>query len=454
LPQQRIGISAWIYLVIAGLALIDAFIHLPQLIPVTAGLIVLFIALQFQHVPLPQKIAGAVLTIIGLIGATASENWAGVVIDGIARSRIFLLLFFAVSWLQLPVNQSPSMQAARRTIVSQPPGRRYLYMSFGVHILGSVLNLAGLGLLSTMIERQKNPHLRRRMAMALINGFGSASSWSPFFIGMIVVLVALPTLSWRDIGPLGSILALTIVTTGWIYDRLVLRASMPSEPVSSPVAISTSHFWRTVGILGSLVVLAITIVEGTGTSIPVTLGLMGPPFAMVWYMSIGAKGTRFPYRAKILACEVMNKLPTFRNEVLVFVAANILGVGISSAIPSQDIAGVVNAALPWTDAKIIALILFFLLTSMIGLHPIITVIVLSSILPPEALGMEDWVMGLCFVGVWGLSTMVSPFSGTTLYMSRVTEVPAHIIGWRWMLPQALLSGMMIALVIIIIRHVV
>jgi hypothetical protein len=68
--------------------------------------------------------------------------------------------------------------------------------------------------------------------------------------------------------------------------------------------------------------------------------------------------------------------------------------------------------------------------------------------------MRDWVMGLTFVGVWGLSTMVSPFSGTTLFMSRVTGVPAHIIGWRWMLPTSLLNGTMIALMIIAIRHVI
>ncbi|MDA1089080.1 MAG: hypothetical protein O3A85_02030 [Proteobacteria bacterium] len=442
------------YLAVAVLALIDAFVHLPQLVPVTAGLIVLFIVLQFRQIPFPQKIAGLVLTLIGLIGAAASDHWAGVVIDGIARSRIFLLLFFAVSWLQLPVKQSPSMQAARETIVSQPPGRRFMYMSFGVHVLGSVLNLAGLGLLSTMVEGQKDPHLRRRMTMALINGFGSASCWSPFFIGMIVVLVAIPTLSWRDIGPLGIILALTIITIGWLYDRLVLRAAMPSEAASSPVAISRQHFWRTAALLGSLVGLTIAVVDITGTSIPVTLGLMGPPFAIFWYMSFGAKGTRFPHRAKSLTYEVMKGLPTLRNEVLVFVAANILGVGLSSAIPSQDVAALVNAVLPWTDAKVIAIILFFLITSMIGLHAVIVVIALSSILPPEAIGMRDWVMGLTYVGVWGLSTMVSPFSGTTLYMSRVTGVPAHIIGWRWMAPTAFLNGAVIAGIIIAIRHLI
>ena len=452
MPRERIGFSAWVYLAIVGLALVDAFVHLPQLVPVTAGLIVLFILLQFREIPFPQKIAGAVLTLIGLIGAAASENWAGVVIDGIARSRIFLLLFFAIAWLQFPVSQSPSMQTVQKTIVSQPPGQRYVYMFWGVHVLGSVLNLAGLGLMTAIVERQQNPHLRRSFAMAIINGFGSASCWSPFFIGMIVVLVAIPTLSWRDIGPLGMILSVTIMATGWFYDRLVLRRSLPSEPTLSPVPISKPDFWRVTAILGSLVGLAIAIVEITGTSIPVTLGLMGPPFAMIWYVSIGPKGTRFPHRAKSLAFEVMNRLPSLRNEVLVFVAANVLGVGVASAIPSQDVSALVNAVLPWTDVKIVALILFFLITSLIGLHPVILVISLSSIIPPEAIGMRDWVMGLIYVGVWGLSTVINPFSGMTIYMSRVIGVPAHIIGWRWMLPTSFLSGAIIALTIIAIRH--
>jgi hypothetical protein len=248
------------------------------------------------------------------------------------------------------------------------------------------------------------------------------------------------------------ILALAIMATGWIYDRLVFRRSLPSEPALSPVPISKLDFWRVTAILGSLVALAIMIVETTGTSIPVTLALIGPPFAVIWYGSIGPKGIGFPHRAKNLAVAVMHRLPTLRNEVLLFVAAYILGVGVSSAIPSQDVAALVNAVLPGADAKIAALILFFLITSMMGLHPVVLIIALSSIISPEAIGIRDWVMGLIFVGVWGLCTVISPFSGMTLYMSRITGVPAHIIAWRWMLPTSFLSGAMIAVTIIALRH--
>ena len=166
MPQQRISLSAWVYLAIAALALVDAFVHAPSLIPVTAALIVLFIALEFRAIPTAQKIAGGGLILIGVLGTVGAAGGLDILIDGIARSRIFLLLFFAVSWLQFPVGQSPALRAARATIVSQPVGRRYLYLSFGVHFLGSVLNLAGLSLLASIIDRRKDPHLRRRLFSA------------------------------------------------------------------------------------------------------------------------------------------------------------------------------------------------------------------------------------------------------------------------------------------------
>jgi hypothetical protein len=449
---NHISFTACVYFAIATLTLIDAFVQAPFLIPLTAALIIAFVIIEFRSIPIAQKIAGGGLIVVGILGAAGSDNSLNILMDGIARSRVFLLLFFAVSWLQYPVSQSPALKAARTTIISQPPGRRYLYMAFGVHFIGSVLNLAGLSLLANLVRGQKNLLLRNRMAMALINGFGSASSWSPFFIGMIVVLAAIPSLTWRDIGPLGMILALAIISTSWAYDRLILRSKKPPVVTIRPVPLSSKNFWTMAGIILSLIGLAVCIVEFTRSSIPITLGLIGPPFALIWHSMIGQRGTRFPSRARSLTLEVLSGLPTLRNEAIVFVAANIFGVGIASIIPAGELSTALNATLPWVDARICAIIVFFLGASAIGLHPVIVVISLTSILPPEALGLSDWVVGLTYAGMWGLSTMVSPFSGTTLLMSRITGVPAHIIGWCWMLPMSALNCCVIALIVITLRH--
>ena len=94
----------------------------------------------------------------------------------------------------------------------------------------------------------------------------------------------------------------------------------------------------------------------------------------------------------------------------------------------------------------------FVVCSAAGLHPIIVVISVSTIFPPAALGLSDWIVALTFLGCWGISTMVSPFSGTTLFMSRVTGVPGHVIGWSWTPPTVLIGAASVGLVVLVLRH--
>ena len=450
--QKNISLTAWIYLAIAILSLIEAFVQVSALIHFISALIVIFVIIEFRLIPNAQKIAGGSLILSGILCASTSENTLNILIDGIARSRIFLLLFFAVSWLQYPVSLSPSFKATKKTIMSKLPGQRYLYMAFGVHFIGSILNLAGLSLFANLVKDQKNPNLRIRHTMALINGFGSASSWSPFFIGMIVVLVALPSLSWVDIGPLGMITAITIISTSWVYDRLVLRSADLSIKNKKPIPLSNLNLSRIIGIILSLIITVLFLVEFSEISIPIALGLIGPPYSIIWYSLIDQSNTQSLFKAHSLIFNVLTNLPTLRNESIVFVAANIFGVGISSIVPTSDLSTAIITILPSADLRIFAIILFFLCTSALGFHPVIIVISLTAILPPDALGLPDWVIGVTYASIWGLSTMVSPFSGTTLLMARIIGVPAHIIGWRWMLPNSVINGLVIAIIIISLRH--
>lgn len=449
MTQDRISFSAWLFALIGLLTIVHAFVPLRALVLIAAALIVLFLVLQFRFIPRTQQVAGLVLIALGMTGAAISGEWQSTLIDGIARSRIFLLLFFAVSWLQIPVGSSPALQASRATLLSQPPGRRFLYLSFGVHCIGSVLNLAGLGLLSTVVEKQPDVILRRRLTLALMQGFTAASCWSPFYIGMIVVLVALPSLQWRELAPAGIPMAALIIVTGWLYDRVRNRHRAKGEADRPTVPLSRSNLIRTGAILVLLIALVMEVVDLTNTSIPVTLGLVGPPFALIWYGIIkGSKGASIVDPLMDMTRGAMARLPSLRNESMVFVAANIFGVGLATVIPTESLGELVQQLVPFAELRIALLVYFFLFCGILGLHPVIIVIALTAILPPEALGLSPWIVGVLYLGAWGTTTMVSPFSGTTLFMSRVTGVPPHVIGWQWALGPALVAGTAIALFVI------
>jgi hypothetical protein len=452
LNPERLTFSAWIFLSICVISIIDAF--LPQAIfkLISAGLIVSYLALQIRWVPPKQSLAGLVLIGIGSLAAWQSGFWLDTLIDGLARSRIFLLLFFAVSWLQYPVGESPSLKSVREAILNQPPGKRFLVLSFGVHMLGAILNVAAVGLLSPILKARSDPLLQRRLSLAVMHGFTSASAWSPFYIGMIVVLVAIPSLTWQDIALQGMALAPIMITGGWLFDRLRYRqkrsvSDAPVSPSKPDVKIG-----KTALLLASLIALVFVSFKFFGVNIAVALGMICPPYTLIWYVSQSERQANKGQRFLSLCHKVVSGLPTLRNETLMFVAANIFGIGIATVIPAENLAEVLDLYIPILDLRIVSLAALFLGCGFIGLHPVVVVLTLGAILSPETMGLRDWVLGLVFLGCWGLTTMVSPYSGTTLIMSRFTGIASHVIGWRWAPLSVLFNAALMIAFIIALRH--
>lgn len=425
------SVSAPVYLVIVVLGIIISLTPLPHQDEVMAALIVAFLVLELKNAPVTQAAVGLLLMGVGGLSVWVSGVELSVLIDGIARSKTFLMLFFAVTWLRIPASDSPSIRAVRRTIVSQPPGRRFAYLATGVHILGSVLNLAGLSLLSTMVERQRDPLLRRRMLTALMIGFVSASSWSPFYVSMVVVILAVPSLEWTDVLGWGLALSLLALVIGWLYDRLAWRKSRGASDPVDVVPLAAHDGARVIGVLISLIVLVIGFVEMANVSIPTALALIAPPYAVIWYALNPVHGATAGRRAGKIIQDVFHAVPGLRNEAFIFVGATVFGVGVSTLIPSADLTQWLDTYVPYVDLRIALLIYGIVAIGALGMHAVIVVILVGEVLPPEVMGVSDVVLGISLLGVWGLSTLVNPNSGTTLYLARATGLSAFAIAWRW-----------------------
>ena len=297
-PSSIHALSAFLYVMLALSGVGAAVFHWPVLTWAGVGCTVAFLALQFRNVPRFQAIMALVMIAIGLSVGSQSEKVADVLVDGLIKAQLFLVLFFAVAWLQIPAADSPALRAVRRTVVSQPPGWRFLYLAGAGHILGSVLNIAGLVLLSTMVERQTDAGLQRRMASALMQGFVAASIWSPFYVSVIVVLIALPELDWSDAIFHGLPIAAVTVACAWIFDRVVHRrpppgSSLSGNPQPPGYPLGMRHRINLAGVLGALVVVVVGTVELSGLSLPVVLALVAPPFGVVWMALLAGPGRRW-----------------------------------------------------------------------------------------------------------------------------------------------------------------
>jgi len=446
-------LSAGIYLTAVVFGIAHALVGVPHFGPIATVLIISFLALEFRRTPLPQACVGIGLIVAGCLSIYASGADLHLIIEGFARSKTFLMLFFAVTWLRIPASDSPSIRAARRMIINQPPGKRFLYLASGVHVLGAVLNLAGLSLLSTMVERQQDPLLRRRMLTALMIGFISASSWSPFYVSMVVVLLAIPSLEWLDVVGWGLALGILALAVGWIYDRLAWHSARAASDPVTPVPMPLRDRVQVAGILLSLIILVIGFVELVGVTIPVALALLAPPYAIVWFVSNPQHGADLWVRAREIVRQVFVAIPSLRNETYVFVGATVFGVGVATLIPAADLTLWLDTYIPYIDLRIALLMFGILAMGALGMHAVIGVILVGEVLPPEVMGVPDWILGISLLGIWGLSTLVNPYSGTTLYLARASGVSAFTIAWRWHPVVALILVGLTTMLIAALRHI-
>jgi hypothetical protein len=475
------ALSSWLYLALVVAALLDAF-GVPFASEVAVACLALFIVIEVRFVAWPQLLIAGVLIAAGLAAAASAPGAIPLdavpqtLLRGLKASLPFLVLFAAVAWLTVPALDSPSLRAARDTVASQPPGWRFATLALAAHLLGSVFNLVAVSLLAILIGKQEKPETRRRLARALLQGFATGTSWSPLFVGTAVILAILPDVRWVSIAPYGAGIALTLLVLAWLADRWLNPARAPiNAPVvplppgaqapksEDPAATGARGLssWRPLppeaalrlaGLVGALLVGVIGLVELTGFSIPIVLGLLAPPFAVLWRANRRLQSALDSIAD--VARKVVTRLSDLRTETLMFTAANTFSAGVARAVPDATASEAIGLLGLGSDGLIAAFALGLIGASALGLHPVIAVVMIGTVVPPEIFGLPLPLLALFLMALWGMGTNVSPFSATNIIMGRAVGVGHWHIAWRWNLPFSLGGAVVVAGIVIVLRRFV
>jgi hypothetical protein len=421
--------------------------------------------LEMRRVGAIQRGAEAIIEVAARAAAwwgSGGETRAGAAFEGFHRALPFLVLCAAVMTLQAPAMASPAFRAIGESVVRQPPGRRYLMLAFAGHYLGAVLNLAGLQLVASLLDPGMATPLRRRLTIAVLRGFSAAVLWSPFFVGMGVILTVVPGASWRAVGPAGLPLGAGLIALAWLFDRATRRPSPAARALAGANAASTDNArakptgttsgWLhpALGAATVFLALAIPIVmlsEIGGVSIVIALGLIAPPLALVWQGRLRATGfTRT--RPSTVLHDIIGRLPDLRNEAVLFLGATLFGVGLAGAIDAGTLAhlGEAGHLSPWAKAPLF--VVAGTLLAGLGVHPVVTAIVAGAVLPPDMMGLSAPAIALLLAVIWALGTQMSPFSATVMQVARLLEVSVFRVAWLWnapfCLPAATPAGLAVA----------
>jgi hypothetical protein len=368
---------------------------------------------------------GLILLVVAHLHYGAAIAWAGI-LDG---NTYVVAMLVGVSFIGL-------IGGGNRQ--ARTPGHRSLGWRgiastwLSVHLLGAILNLSTVFMIGDRLRR--NGPLSMPQLLALNRGLSSAALWSPFFASMGVVMTLVPQMQFTTVVafslPLGACAGLiTVLDLSRRFDLTeVVGFSLSPASLLMPVSMA------------ALVMLFHYVVTSQLTIVSIITFLL-PGVALLANLPRGPRWTLHRVHQHAL-----HRLPAMRGEISLFLCAGLLTQGLSTFIAAAT-------GSEWTlfdhfgPAAAVASYLAIVLSSVAGLHPIIGVSVLASMLDLE--GSRQTLFAFVGLAAWGVGTAVGPLSGINLslqgrYGTSGTRMMRQNLGYA-LIMSLLVSGAILLL---------
>ncbi len=379
----------------------------------------LWLATTLLWVDIPRRTRGqaGVLAAIGLGLLVLASIWHDARIDwpGILDGNTYVVaMLVGVSFIGLIGNLRGRSRPAGKALTG---ARGMLGTWLGVHLLGSILNLSTVFMVGDRLER-RGP-LTTPQLLGLNRGLSSAALWSPFFASMGVVMTLAPEMHYATILAFGLPLAMAagMLTVGELTHRFELADtagfSLSPRSLLMPVSMAALVMLFHYGITPDLSIVSI-------------ITFLLPSVALLSNLPQGPRWTLRRVHQHTLV-----RLPAMRGEISLFLCAGLLTQGLSTFIAAATDSS-------WTlfahfgPVQAIASFLAIVISAAAGLHPIIGVSVLASMLDLD--GGRQTLFAFVALASWAVGTSVGPLSGINLslqgrYGVSGTTMMRHNLGY-------------------------
>jgi hypothetical protein len=323
--------------------------------------------------------------------------------------------------------------------------RRYLSFTLASQFFSGILGLAGANLMYIMAAPSTEGKSESRTAtvVAVGRGFAAASCWSPVFGNMAILLALYPTLSWLEVFPVGLALGQVTIVVGALMNLAAL-SRLPLAPVPASLTPMSTLLRSSLPLLISLLALLGLIMTASWLLhivISAAIVLLAPLVSLLFYATTGRAGHRVADGVAGLG-RAMENFGALASEALLFMAAGCAGSVLADAIPAAWIAAIGAALSGHQFFGLAFLVAAIIVTSLAGVHPVLSAVFLASSLPPPVLGLPPITHMAAILAGWGLSANMTPFSVVSLTASRYAGIgPAEVSfgrNWRFALTNALM----------------
>ena len=365
---------------------------------------------------LPRRAQIQVGLMIGIgLACIAAAAERGVEVDWgdvAGRSLPILTLLAGVAFLRLVYVADAAR--ARGAGAAAPRGfGAYLRTMAGVHLFGAVINMSALVVFADRLARS-GPLGRREVAM-LARSYSMVAYYSPFIGGVAVALGLVPGVRFPELVLTGIALAGVGFLVVAVLGRLEEGEAM-SAFKGYPFRLES--LWLPFVLVGSV---AAAHWRWPSLSVLLLVALLAPLLAAaVLAARTGALGAM-----RTVARFAVTDLPGMSGELTLFLAAGVLGGGLTALVAAYPSVVPVFALDPVTGTVALAGIV---LCSIAGVHPLVSVTALVAVTLPAS--PDPTLLAVVCVTGWGIGSAAGPYSGINLVLAARCGASSWLFA-RW-----------------------
>lgn len=362
--------------------------------------------------------------------------------EAIDRAAFFSLFLTSLAVLRESASTSRLVRQCGEVLVDQPPGRRYLLMSFGAQLFGVMLNVGSLNVLGNMVQRGVKPGRTeeqqriagirlKRMLTATLRGFSSALIWTPTSVTMLLVLSGIPELTWEEYAPMGLVWSTLFILLGAVLDRF----SYPRRNLGYGKGGSLTRLIPLVALVALFPIIAFVVSRGTGFDLFAALLICAPFIGTTW-IGLQYRRAGFWTACRLLGRRIVRSFPsTFtgqRNEVTLFASSGFIGVVLIPLIDPEHVSQWLKMLHIGEAGLMVLVSLLILVFSFVGISAIVTVTVLLGVIQnmPE-IAIPAMVQASVIAITWALFAGASPFTASLRFISRYAGTSPLRFGIIW-----------------------
>jgi TRAP-type C4-dicarboxylate transport system permease large subunit len=343
-------------------------------------------------------------------------------IEAMGRNTNLLMLLISVPMLGVPLRYGDYLATLDSLALKYMVRKYQMYWvpALFSHVLGVFMNLGAVPLAYQITARGRVAGYPGVLARSISRGFGSALFWSPNIIAVALVL-GYTGVSWEKYVTTGIKFALVALVAGYAAEIFARKEKTPAVGDFSPEAvpaIERRKIFQLATAGAAFLALVIYIETRAGAQVISVIPGIALIFPAVWLLLLGRRASI----GEGYGDYFKNRIGRYDGEVVLFSVAGFFSTALAQSGWAARICDYLMHFSGKSMASVaLTILLAVILTSIVGIHPMVLVSAFATSLNAAAIGFNPVYLALVLIAGWSLGATVSPMSGTTLVVGSLTR---------------------------------